>query len=1053
MTGDAARQQGSERNSALQAYAHTANRAPVDSAWSEVGEGLGLVLEPERFETLVAEAAVWAERVTLCVTAPQSQQGSLPWWGELLARSSKCDHIYVRRPEQTESWLLHRLHDTGALRLVSGGGKQVAANVMLFARGAERRVLLAHIALDRAVAGAPFGALLCAAGASSGRIARACDTQADSWAERAHIPSGSEVDALALDPRRREEPPSIHVPSGLRVVTDAGEIAKLVAAFDTTTAGESEAGVTAVARTLAGGHQLQIHARDATPVALTLHAGPSWALGNALLLKTRDGRGVLVWRGGLLGHTRSKQDLLWSEARLEPVVLEDAALGGRERAALVAVAGAPLGAQLGHFARELARLGAAFRVEPPPALAHAVADFSELSDKQQLLLVWRALLGLGALELGVAARIAAEVLRDQGYLRARGADPAQAALAALLASADESRFDRPSAGQVRAVQRDFAAYVLDDWLECVLRAAPEGERTPARSLTRRAAEWARRAWGLEGEPFVRPSRLERALDTALATAVRQGLLVRVGAGSVLRLGPSSPCPPVVPTAPPGGAHNRGFVAGWADELAGLGAVQRAILSRRSGWYGKREPIESIAQRLGLSLERARQFEADGWQHIATRSAWLEALEARLERALGGGRAVAVRTLARDDAYWQGIERHLDVADAAFESLLGGRVRRVEVGGAGQREVLFARFSQADVDRALDALLARASELPTPTTVTSYTELAGAAGAELDPVLADSFCDVVEARLELSSEDPSLVEAFRAAAEGALEHPTSEEPKGSDSEALLRLEDTLRSVFRSAGTPLSLENAAERVRQRLDVEGLTLAERLGKAPFVQRNADQYGLIARDVPGGFEAIAELSNAVSEALLAKQRALTLDEACELMPPAVKRAWAPELVRSLLASDPAFALTASNDITLRRWQHADISPAPALACPGIPPRLRPHFERLAEGPALELSTLLERIRGDLARLERGAESEDWVALALARELGDSHERLLEHVGSSPLAAQRLAQASARFFLDVVAPDEVELDAPVAERERLEEARLVLGAVLIQLGLDWQRR
>jgi hypothetical protein len=73
---------------------------------------------------------------------------------------------------------------------------------------------------------------------------------------------------------------------------------------------------------------------------------------------------------------------------------------------------------------------------------------------------------------------------------------------------------------------------------------------------------------------------------------------------------------------------------------------------------------------------------------------------------------------------------------------------------------------------------------------------------------------------------------------------------------------------------------------------------------------------------------------------------------------------------------------------------------------------------------------------------------LPLARQLGDVSERLLEHAAEP--ASLGLAQAAVEFFLDSVAPDEDDLDAPLIDRERLGEARAVVGAVLRWLGLSW---
>jgi hypothetical protein len=265
---------------------------------------------------------------------------------------------------------------------------------------------------------------------------------------------------------------------------------------------------------------------------LTLHAGSAWASGNALLLAGNDGQWALGWRGGLLGPSRSRAELLWSEARLPSLAVEDAALGPAQRVALVAHTGAALGPQLEAFLRETARLGEAFGVEPPPALGHALADFASLSSKQQTLLLWRALLGLGPLDFGVATLTAVQVLREQGYLRSAGQDAAgvYGNVAELLAQAAESgsAFDRPGVGKIRAIQPDLSAYVTDDWLECLLQALPEQAVVARRSAVRLAFERAQRHWGLRDVLLRERGAIERLLDAAVSSAIRRGLLLRVG---------------------------------------------------------------------------------------------------------------------------------------------------------------------------------------------------------------------------------------------------------------------------------------------------------------------------------------------------------------------------------------------------------------------------------------------------------------------------------------------------------------------------------------------
>jgi hypothetical protein len=145
--------------------------------------------------------------------------------------------------------------------------------------------------------------------------------------------------------------------------------------------------------------------------------------------------------------------------------------------------------------------------------------------------------------------------------------------------------------------------------------------------------------------------------------------------------------------------------------------------------------------------------------------------------------------------------------------------------------------------------------------------------------------------------------------------------------------------------------------------------------------------------------------------------------------------------------SLSASNDTSLRRWEHARLLPHGPVICPGVPPAARTRFDKLAAQPPRS-PALAERLSSELRRLERAADSDDLHGLPLARQLGDISERLLEHAAEP--ASLALAEAAIDFFLDAVAPDEDDLDAPVVDRERLTEARAVMAAVLRWLGLSW---
>jgi hypothetical protein len=408
----------------------------------------------------------------------------------------------------------------------------------------------------------------------------------------------------------------------------------------------------------------------------------------------------------------------------------------------------------------------------------------------------------------------------------------------------------------------------------------------------------------------------------------------------------------------------------------------------------------------------------------------------------------VRLLVAEDPWWRGVEQRLGLAEAVFESLLGSEFQHVEIGPPGRRESLFARFSQSELDRTLERLSERAAQTAVPAELDEYQSLPVLAAQELDESLCEYFRDALEAQLELDPSDPSKVLRWVDLTGSTLEHLP--EPHGIDSEARLRLEDAVRSVFRGARTPLSLESVSERLRQRVDVTDDALAVLLAHAPFVQRNTDQYGLLARDVPGGPEAIASALHLVAEQLERSRRVLSLNDAFALVQERVKQPWSIELVRSLVSSDPALCLSATGDVRLRRWEHARLVAASELLCPGIPAAARPRFEKLAQATAVDTTQLERQLRTQLGRLERNPDADDFFALALARQLGDLYARLLEHVAPRALDDQRLASSAISIFLDATADDEDAEEPAPLDRERLLEARSVLAAVLAHFELDW---
>jgi hypothetical protein len=965
------------------------------SAWRAEADNPTLVSQGAELHAMVAEAAIWAERMTCCVTAPRSERGTLPWWRELLARSSKCDAIFVRHAERTEGWLLHRLHAVGVLRLVDAPGDALAHDLLMFTRADELRVLWTHVPLEQAVARAAFGALLSFRGAAGAELARACQAQVASWAELARIPTGREIDVLALDARRRAPRPPLDIPGSLRVVSEPTALAACVERFRVASPqGRGASGLDAASvRAFAGGYRIS-SARDEARFVLTLYAGASWAAGSALLCDDGTGRSLLVWRGDLLGPSRSRSELLWSEARLASFVLEDPARQLSQRVAVVARSDAPLAPQLAAFAGELARLSDVFGVEPPPALGHVLADFGTLSVRQQTLLVWKALIGVGAQPLDTAAAIAAESLRGQGYLRGPSLEPGGAqrrAIATLLenASAEGRSFDRPRPAQLRAIQPDASAYELDDWLECLLLALPANAVVAGRTALRLAFERAREHWGLASARLSRNGGVERALRSAVASALSRGLLIRVGAAGLSRLTTESVRPDVPAGALVVNATDRRFVSGWVHALSRLAPLRRFLLTRRSGWYGRREGLASVAQRLGITLEHAGQLEADAWRQVAVGSGWARALRARLERALGSARSVPVRELMLDDAWWLGLDRHVELCDAVLESLLGGTLHCVEL-DEPQREVFVARFSQAELDHAHHSLLDRAAAIETPARIDAYYSLADTACSELGAGLAEPFREALEARLELDPADSTRVLGFAPRKSGRREARVSEP------------------------------------------------------------VDSGGLIVPDVPGGHDAIASVLEDITEALEMSQRALDFDAAWAIARTRVQETWSPELLLQVIGDDPALSVSPSHVTSLRRWHAEGHESAGEWLVAGFPARSRARFEQLLQQGPPRLEALGERLTRELGRLDRAGDADDLQALSLGRQLADLARRWLEQAATEPPDTWPSMQAAIQILLDAIATDEDDFDAPSIDRDELLEAQAVLAAVLRWQGLDW---
>jgi hypothetical protein len=192
------------------------------------------------------------------------------------------------------------------------------------------------------------------------------------------------------------------------------------------------------------------------------------------------------------------------------------------------------------------------------------------------------------------------------------------------------------------------------------------------------------------------------------------------------------------------------------------------------------------------------------------------------------------------------------------------------------------------------------------------------------------------------------------------------------------------------------------------------------------------------------------VTEALEMSQRALDFDATWALAQARVHETWSPELVHRVIGGDPALFVSPAHATSLRRWQANGLDPQGERLFPGVPACARARFEQLLQQGPLRPEALGERLTAELGRLDRASETDDMQALSMARQLADLSGRWLEQAAAEPPDTRSSMQAAILFFLEALATDEDDVDAPLIERDALFQARAVLAAVLRWRGLDW---
>lgn len=175
-------------------------------------------------------------------------------------------------------------------------------------------------------------------------------------------------------------------------------------------------------------------------------------------------------------------------------------------------------------------------------------DFFELEEHAQEVALWSALLGEGTLDLEQAIRLCAQRLRAQGWLEfqhLRTAGEIYQTIHARLLSARRRGldFDRPRQGHIRAISADLDQLKAEEWRDCVMGALANERRIDRNHALRLAFEYAQEVYGVAMQRLRGGGRAERALKSAINSAIRQGYLQRDGALYLLRV--AEPGEPVV----------------------------------------------------------------------------------------------------------------------------------------------------------------------------------------------------------------------------------------------------------------------------------------------------------------------------------------------------------------------------------------------------------------------------------------------------------------------------------------------------------------------------
>lgn len=135
---------------------------------------------------------------------------------------------------------------------------------------------------------------------------------------------------------------------------------------------------------------------------------------------------------------------------------------------------------------------------------------------------------------------------------------------------------------------------------------------------------------------------------------------------------------------------------------------------------------------------------------------------------------------------------------------------------------------------------------------------------------------------------------------------------------MHVHDVVEDILKTEGAPLDKEELAARLRQRVDVSDIALVGVLNRPAFLRLDRSRWGLMARDLPGGVEAMSEALDELEAVLERRGRGLAARfvqrEVSKLS--ALHGEWSEETCLSVVRSDPRFRCSISGSVGLASWE-----------------------------------------------------------------------------------------------------------------------------------------